>query len=222
VKVILVGRGKIVYFLARQFTKKRIEVLIVTPDAEEAGALARRLSVPVLEGDGTDPKVLQEAGAYRADAVLALMANDEDNLAVCQIAGRLYQVPRTIALVNDPENEEIFQRLDVSVAISATRVLSTLLGEHAGFEEVAKIVSLAEGNVSVSEFILRESAPAAGKTVKTVELPAEALIGGIVRDGKVLIPKGGTKLLAGDRLVVIATQESLDDALRCLAGDLKT
>ena len=63
-------------------------------------------------------------------------------------------MPRTIALVNDPENEEIFQRLDVSVAISATRVLSTLLGEHAGFEEVAKIVSLAEGNVSVSEFIL--------------------------------------------------------------------
>lgn len=218
-KVIIVGSGKIVYYLARHFSKKRLQTFIVAPHADEARELSRRLGVPVLEGDATDPMVLEEAGAYQTDAVLALTPNDEDNLAVCQIAGKMYKVPRTIALVNDPENEEIFHKLNVSVAISPTRILAILLEEQAGFEEIGKMISVAEGNVSVSEVILREGSPAEGAKISTIVFPEEALIGGIIRSGKVLIPKGGTKLQAGDRLIVIATEASLDPALRILTGD---
>ncbi|MGW8323509.1 MAG: potassium channel family protein, partial [Thermodesulfobacteriota bacterium] len=166
-RVLLVGTGRILYYLARQFSRKKILVTIVTPYATEARELSRRTASSVLEGDGTDPQVLEEAGAYQADALLSLMPNDEDNLVVCQIANRVYRVPRTIALVNDPENEEIFHQLNVSVAISATRILSILLEEQAGFEEISRIVSLAEGTVSVSEVILREDGPAAGSTIES-------------------------------------------------------
>ncbi len=217
-KVIVVGSGKIVYYLTRQFAKKRIKTMVVTPDHGEAKDLAQRIGTPVLEGDGTDPHVLGEAGAFQADAVLALTPHDEDNLAVCQIAAQMYHVPRTIALVNDPENEEVFQKLNVSVAISATRILSILFEEQAGFEEIGKMIAVAEGNVSVSEVILREGGPADGTQIKDIPFPDEALIGGVIRNGKVLIPKGGTQLQGGDRLIVIATEVSLDQVLHVLAG----
>jgi trk system potassium uptake protein TrkA len=218
-RVIIVGSGKIVYYLARQFAKKRIKTLVVTPHPDEARELAQRIGEPVLGGDATDPRILEEAGALKADAVLALTPHDEDNLAVCQIASKMYKVPRTIALVNDPENEEIFHKLNVSVAISATRILSILLEEQAGFEEIGKMISVAEGSVSVSEIILREGSPAEGVEIQAIAFPEEALIGGVIRFGRVLIPKGSTQLRAGDRLIVIATETSLDQVLHVLTGE---
>jgi trk system potassium uptake protein TrkA len=133
----------------------------------------------------------------------------------------MYKVPRTIALVNDPENEKIFHKLNVSVAISATRILSVLFEEQAGFEEIGKMISLVEGSVSVSEIILREGSPADGVEIKAMVFPEEALIGGIIRLGKVLIPKGSTKLMGGDRLIVIATETSFDQVLHVLTGEGK-
>jgi trk system potassium uptake protein TrkA len=218
-KVIIVGSGKIAYYLARQFATKKIAAMVVTPQVDEAHHLSQRLGSAVMHGDATDPEVLAEAGALQADVVLALTPYDEDNLAICQIAGQMYKVPRTIALVNDPENEEIFHKLNVSVAISATRILSTLCEEQAGFEEIGKMIAVAEGNVSVSEVILREGSPADGAAIQSIVFPAEALIGGIIRGGKVLIPKGDTILLGGDRLIVIATESSHDQVLHVLAGD---
>lgn len=220
-RVILVGSGKIVYYLARQFSKKKIKTMVVTLDQADAQELAQRIGEPVLAGDATSPGILEEAGAMKADAVLALTPYDEDNLAICQIASKMYKVPRTIALVNDPENEETFHRLNVSAAISATRILSFLLEEQAGFEEIGKIISLAAGEVSVSELILREGSPVDGVEIKSIDFPEEALIGGIIRSGKVLIPKGSTKLIGGDRLIVIATEASLDQVLHVLAGEGK-
>jgi len=218
-RVILVGSGRILYYLARQFNRKELDVQIVTPVKQEGRELSQRVKRPVLVGDATDPKILEDAGAFRADVVLALTPNDEDNLAVCQIARQMYQVPRTIALVNDPENEEIFHKLKVSVAISATRILSIILEEQAGFEEIGKLISVAEGRVSVAEIVLREDSPAAGRSLESMTLPAEALIGGIIRGGKVLIPRGGSQLLAADRLILIATETSMDEAMRTLVGN---
>jgi trk system potassium uptake protein TrkA len=150
---------------------------------------------------------------------LALTPNDEDNLAICQIARQTYKVPRTIALVNDPENEEVFHKLKVSVAISATRILSIILEEQAGFEEIGKMVSVAQGSVSVAEIVLREDSPAAGLSIESLGLPEEALIGGVIREGKVLIPKGGSQLMSEDRLILVATATSMDEAVRLLVGN---
>ena len=218
-KVILVGSGRILYYLARQFIRKDYDVQIVTPAKQEARELSQHLSRPVLAGDVTDPRILEDAGAFRADVVLALTPNDEDNLAICQIARQMYKVPRTITLVNDPENEEVFHKLKVSVAISATRILSTILEEQAGFEEIGKLISVAEGQVSVAEVVIREDSPAAGLTIESIAMPEEALIGGIIREGRVLIPKGGSQLLGADRLILIATETSMDEAMHMLVGN---
>ena len=90
-----------------------------------------------------------------------LVEDNEDNLAVCQIARRMFQIPRTIALVNDPENEEVFRQMGVSVPFSSTQIIARILEERAGFEEVTSLIPVAEGRITVSEVSLRPDAPAA-------------------------------------------------------------
>lgn len=113
-KVILIGGGETIetiYFLARLFVRRAYQVTVINPHPAEAQMLSRQIRATVLLGDGSDPAVLEEAGAARrADVVLSLLPYDPDNLVACQVAHRLYSVPRTLALVNDPDNEVVGAR----------------------------------------------------------------------------------------------------------------
>ncbi|AMV70944.1 TrkA family potassium uptake protein [Desulfuromonas carbonis] len=218
-RVILVGEGKILYFLARQFASKGHTTTIVTADHGQAGTLSRRVRATVLHGDGSDPGVLEEAGARRADVVLALTPRDQDNLAVCQIACRMFRVPRTVGLVNDPENEEVFRQLGVSVAFSATQIIARIIEERAGFEEIASLIPVAEGKVTVSEVALRAESPVVERELQRIAFPEGALIGGIIRAGEVIVPRGSTRLQGGDRLIVISQPDCYDQVLRLLTGE---
>jgi trk system potassium uptake protein TrkA len=217
-RIILVGHGELAYYLARQFAARSYNVTVIVDDPADAGELSRRLDVPVIAADGTDMLVLEQAGARRADVILALTPCDADNLAICQISDRAFQVPRTIALVNDPDNEEVFHRLNVSSAISATRILSTILQEEAGFEQIAEMMPLAQGKISVTEVYLRPEAPAVNRTLRELQLPKSSLVGGLIHAREVSVPDGNTRLQAGDRLVLIATSACLDEALALLVG----
>ncbi len=126
--VILIGGGKTTYFLARQFTGRGYRVAIINRDGTEAKQLSEQVQALVLLGDGSDPTMLEEAGAGQAQVVVALTPHDQDNLVACQLARQMYGVPRTVALVNDPENEAIFVELGVSLTFSATRTLANLIG----------------------------------------------------------------------------------------------
>jgi trk system potassium uptake protein TrkA len=218
-RVIVVGSGKIVYFLARQFISKGYQVTIVSGEEGEAQLLSRRLKATILHGDGSDPRVLDDAGARRAEVVLALTARDQDNLAICQVARRMFRVPRTVGLVNDPENEDIFRKLGVSVAFSATQIIARILEERAGFEEISSLIPVAEGKVTVSEVTLRPEAPVVERELQRIEFPEGALIGGIIRQGEVIVPRGNTRLLSGDRLIVISQPDCYDEVLRLLTGE---
>ncbi|MBN2429021.1 MAG: TrkA family potassium uptake protein [Deltaproteobacteria bacterium] len=218
-RVIMVGCGEIVYFLARQFAGKGFRVTIVTREAHEAGVLSRKLKATVLHGDGSDPVVLDQAGARRAEVVLALTPRDQDNLAVCQIAHHMFRVPRTVALVNDPENEEIFRKLGVTVPFSATQIIAGILEERAGFEEISDLFPVAEGKVTISEVSLRPDSPVVARLVQDLEFPEGALIGGIIRSGEVIIPKGNTQLAETDRLIIISQPGCYDQVLRLLTGE---
>ncbi|MDY0261065.1 TrkA family potassium uptake protein [Syntrophotalea acetylenica] len=218
-RVIVAGAGKLLYYLARQFASKGYQITLVVSDAAEAQALCRRVKALVLHGDGSDPHVLEEAGARTADVVLALASKDQDNLAICQIAHKMFHVPRTVALVNDPQNEDVFHKLGVSVAFSATQIIARILEERAGFEDIASLMPLAGGRVTISEIALREDAPAADKTLRDLALPQGALVGGILRDGHVIVPRGDTSLRGGDRLIIISGPDCYDRVLRLITGE---
>ena len=221
-RLILVGGGETIetiYFLARYFAGQGHHVTIVNPNPDEARTLARRVKATIIAGDGSDPGILAEAGARQADLLLALAPYDPDNLVICQVGQKLYGVPRTLALVNDPENEAVFRQLGISQVFSATQVIGTLIRDQTTFEEVTQAIPVAEGRVQVTEVVLNEDSPATGAVLADLELPEDCLVAAILRDGQLLEAGNQSQLRVGDRLVVISSPQHQEQALHILAGE---
>jgi trk system potassium uptake protein TrkA len=221
-KVILIGGGETIetiYFLAKLFTRRSYQVTVVNPHPAEARMLARQVKATVILADGTDPGVLEEAGARRADVVLALMPYDADNLMACQIAQKLYGVPRTMALANDPDNEQVFRQLGITIVFSATRVIGSLIEGQTVFDEITHLFPAAEGRLNVTEVVLDEDAPATGKSLQELALPGDSLVAAIVRGEGVMVPRGDSRLQAADRLILIALPEKQEEVLHALTGE---
>jgi len=219
-KVLIVGAGKTLYFLCRHFKAKGYEVVVINRNPAECVQLARKLSALVICGDGSDAMILKEAGAREADVVFAITPYDQDNLVICQLAAMQFGVPRAIALANDPDNEPIFEKLGVS-AFSTTQIVSRLIEERASLEQIINLLPVGQGRVNVTEMVLDLDAPAAGKFLKDIVLPEDALVAVAIRDDRPIVPRGGTQLLAGDRLVLITLPENHDAVIEALMGDRK-
>jgi len=219
-KVLIVGSGKTLYFLSRNFTAKGHEVVIINRNREECIQLARRVKATVVCGDGSDAGILQDAGAMGAEVLLALTPNDQDNLIICQLAALKFGVPRTLALTNDPDNAEVFEKLGMS-AFSTTQIIGSLIEQRASLDQVVNLLPVGEGRVNVTEIILDTNAPVAGKYLKDTHLPDNALVAVLIRDGKPLIPRGNNHLLAGDRLVLITLPESHGAVLKVFTGETR-
>lgn len=217
-KVIIVGGGKTLYFLCRNFTAKGYAVVIVNRSREECVQLARQLSATVICGDGSDAEVLKEAGAMGADAVLAITANDQDNLVICQLAALKFGVPRAVALANDPDNAEVFEKLGVS-AFSTTHIVGSLIEQRASLEQVINMLPVGEGRVNVTEIVLNADSPVVGKMLKQISLPENALIAVVIRNQRAIVPRGANDLMAGDRVVVITLPENHGPVLKIFTGE---
>ena len=126
-RIILIGDGNLIYFLGKKFVAEKHQLTIINSNLTEAKNFAHQIKATVILGDGTDPGILKEADIARADIVLALTHHDEDNLVACQIAQQHYGVSRTIALVNDPANQQFFEEMGISVAFSATQIIANLI-----------------------------------------------------------------------------------------------
>jgi len=221
-RVILLGGGETVetiYFLARLFVRRGYDVTIIDPHPAEAQMLARRVEARVLLGDGSDPAILEEAGARQADLVLSLTPQDPDNLVACQVAQKLYGVPRTLALVNDPENEQVFRQLGITEVFSSTKVIGSLIEGRTVFDEITQLFPANEGRHYVTEVVLDQDAPGIDKTLQELDLPADSLVIAIIRDGKVVVPGAEDRLQIADRLIAIALPEHHEALLRALAGE---
>ncbi len=217
-RVIIIGGDRTVYFLARQFVRQDHHVVIINRDAPTSRELAERTKATVVLGDGTDVTRLEEAGARQADVLLALTPHDEDNLVACQIAQRMFGIPRTIAQVNDPDNEPVFQKLGISATVSSARIIGSIIEQETSFEDVTGFVSLARGKVNVSEVHLHAGAPAIGQTLQQLELEGGSLIACIIRNEAVIIPRGSTVLQQDDHLVLISQPEHQQADLETLCG----
>lgn len=219
-KVLIVGSGKTLYFLSRNFTAKGHEVVIINRNREECIQLARRVKATVVCGDGSDAGILQDAGAMGAEVLLALTPNDQDNLIICQLAALKFGVPKTLALTNDPDNAKVFEKLGMS-AFSTTQIIGSLIEQRASLDQVVNLLPVGEGRVNVTEIILDTNAPVAGKYLKDTHLPDNALVAVLIREGKPLISRGNNRLLAGDRLVLITLPESHGAVLKVFTGETR-
>ncbi len=217
-KVIIVGGGRTLYFLCRSFASKGYDVIIINRNRQECVQLARQLKATVVCGDGSDARILKEVGARGADLVLAITPNDQDNLVICQLASLQYGVPRTVALANDPDNAEVFEKLGV-VAFSTTDIIGSLIEQRTYLEQITNLLPVGEGRVNVTEVVLDIESPVAGKLLQEIQLPENALVAVVIRDNQPIVPRGSNQLMPGDRVVLITLPENHGPVLKMFTGE---
>lgn len=209
--MILVGGGNVGMQLAKRLVARGHEVLLMEKDSRQAQKLASVLGEEsVFVGDGCEVAVQKAAGFGRADVVVAVTGEDEDNLVVCQMAKRVWDVKRVLARVNDPSHEAIFVKSGVNQTVSATGIIYSLLEQQITMDDLIPVGALMRGNIEVVEVVLSSRSPARGKTVRELDLPPGTNIVWILRDDHGHIVTGDTLLEEGDTLMAVVPKDAAD------------
>src|ERR687889_1912418 len=196
--VVIVGAGKVGWNLARELIAKRHEITVIESDPVRFGVVEQELEHSAQYGDGSELWVLERGGIERADLVVAVTGDDEDNLLICQIAREKYLCERIIARVNNPRNLQWFELLGIQPAVSATDLILRLIEHEVPRYGLVHLLDLPEERLEIIELEVASEAPAAGKAVEAVDLPEGSLIISVLRGGKGFVPKADTVIEVGD------------------------
>ncbi len=205
--VIVVGAGKVGYYLTRTLIAEGHEVALIEKDPGTTARLAAELGETVVLGDGCEVRLMQDIGMRRADCVVAVTGHDEDNLVVCQMAQRRFHVPRQIARVNNPKNEPLFHLLGITETVASTRLIYSLIDQEVATGESLLLAAIKRGKIVIVRVDLTADSPAAGRMVKDIHLPGECVLATIIRDDHILLPSGTTRLEPSDTVIGVATPE---------------
>lgn len=215
-KIIITGGGRVGYYLAKSLCESNREVIIIESQKEICKEIADSLDVPVIWGDGTTASVLEKAGIRNADVFIAVTGRDENNLIACQTAKRLYNVPKTVAKANNPKNVDNIRRLGVDIVISATESIIALLEREVDHSTIKELIPLNDGKAAVYQVELPENFAYSGKEILNITFPESCNIVSITRGSELIIPRGKTKLLAGDKLLIVSSTGSVNEVRRVL------
>ncbi|WZL72025.1 NAD-binding protein [Clostridiaceae bacterium 35-E11] len=216
--IIIVGGGKEVHFLTKSFISKGYSVTIVNNDEEYCKKLARMHRANIVFGDGTRPYILEDVGVAYADMVIALTPKDPDNLVICQIAEKIYEVKRTFAVVNDPKNIEIFKKLGVDTVISTSNIISSLIEQKVSIDDINNLMPIEEGKLAIMEIEISTSNININKKLSEISLPKDSIVGCIIRDGSAIIPRGDTTINEDDKLIILSLPLVQSDVLKIIRG----
>jgi trk system potassium uptake protein TrkA len=218
VYVVVAGGGKVGYYLARSLIGDGHEVLIVERDKRRADSIAEDLGSVVLRGDACEATTLSEAGASRADVVVAVTGHDEDNLVICQLAKRRFNAGRVVARINNPKNRQIFTLLGVDAAVSSTELILDQIQEQLPGQALVHLIKLRAKDLELVEATLGANSPLVGRTVGRAGLPDNSMLLLILRDGEAVIPTPQTPLAVGDEVIALSRTASEAALRRVLQG----
>ncbi|KAF2958440.1 potassium transporter TrkA [Thermotoga sp. Ku-13t] len=218
-KVVIIGGHKIAYYLARMMISKGYHVYIVNKDPRACEQLAKSLSAVVILGDGSKKNVLEQLRLSSKDLVVILTNTDRDNLIISQMVRHYYGVERIVTLVNDPEDIEIFHRLGVKAAVSPTNILLQTIQGLLLVDEIEEFSMVEEGRLVFLRLEIPETSPSAHKKLKEIPLPNSCVIGAIIRNNTVVIPRGEVELLPEDRVMVLCEPSVQSQVIHLLVGE---
>ncbi len=199
--VLVVGGGKVGYYLTKELSESGHEVVLMEKDRGRADQIADEIGSIVVAKDGCEGSSLAEAGANRADVVAAVTGDDEDNLVICQMAKHHFAVPRTIARVNNPKNQLLFKHLGVDELISPTRMILGSIEQDIPVHELLHLAPLS-AELELLEAHLTDDLPAVGRHPSDVVLPDGCAIIAVVRDDVTETIGPDTVLRPGDKVIV--------------------
>lgn len=218
--IVIIGGGNVGYYLAKALNSSAHEVLLMEKDRQIHKTVADELGEIAVQGDGCEVRLLEEAGVSRADVVVAATGDDADNLVICQMAKRMFSVPRTIARVNNPTNEALFHRLGIDATVSSTKIIYNLIEQEIQSDEVIPLAALRRGHLEIVDIEISERSSVLDRAIADVVMPAEALVVCIIRQDHAMLPREDTRFEAGDTIIALVRAE-LEPELRAIfAGDI--
>lgn len=217
-KVVLVGGRSKAKSLATSLINKGYSVIAINANYEDCLKLAEIDRLTVINGDGTKPFILEDAGAKGADIAIALTNKDEDNLVICELCKKQFHVRKTVAIVSDPKKTEFFYSRGIDSVVCAIAAITGIIEQQAFVDKMATLVPIGEGRVSIAEVPIVGTAPVVGKKLWEINLPKQVIIGCILRGDEAMVPRGDTRILAGDMLVIISSNQQEVEAIRELRG----
>jgi trk/ktr system potassium uptake protein len=219
VYIIVIGGGKVGYYLAKELVEEGHEVLVIEKDSAKCDRIAEELGDIVLLGDGCEASTMEMAGFNRADMLIAVTGDDEDNLAACQVAKAKFNLPRTVARINNPKNEEIFKRLGIDTTVSATAAILAHIEQELPTHPLIHLLTLKGSGLEIVEVKVPDTAAVVGKRVRDISLPEQSLIVLIVdKEGAPRVPGSDEVIRAGDEVLAVARTEAEDTLRTVLAA----
>jgi trk system potassium uptake protein TrkA len=216
-KIVIVGGGKVGYYLAKTLASDKNQLVLIEEDLilcrKIVGEL-NELGVEVVHGDGTDISYLKDAEIEKADILIAVTGYDQSNLVACQLAKNYFSVPRTIARVNNPKNIHVFKKLGVDSVVSSTALIAEILELEIDWSCINEMLFTHAGQVRIKEVAVTSGSTADGRQIADLALPEGTILISIVRNGEVIIPNGQTRLQSGDHVITLTHTDSMDALFR--------
>jgi trk system potassium uptake protein TrkA len=215
--IVIAGGGSVGRFIAEQLVSSGHHITVIDNDADVVTRHTDTIENAVwLRGDACDLDTLRYAGLERADVMASVTGDDEDNLVVSLLAKQEFAVPRVVARVNNPKNEWMFNETwGVDVSVSTPHLITGLVQEAVSVGSFVRLLSFEGGRAKLAEVTLAEGSPAMDKEIAELGFPRDTTVVAILRDEKVVVPRGDTILRLGDEVLVLVTSES-EDAVRAL------
>lgn len=218
-KVAIAGAGNVGTSIASDLRAAGHDVLIIEQDPDLVARLRPTLDVTWFEGDACEVNNLLRAGLSDADVVVAATGDDEDNLVVSLLAKQEFAVPRVVARVNHPKNRWLFNETwGVDVSVSTPHLLTALVEEAVSVGSLVRLLQFAQGEARLVEVTLADESPARGRPLAELDVPRDATIVAVVRDNRVVVPRGDTVLYAHDEVLALVTDDSEEPVRALLVG----
>jgi trk system potassium uptake protein len=219
VYVVVIGGGQVGYYLTRELLAAGHEVVMIEKDPPRARQIADELGSIVVANDGCEGRYQAEAGMARADIVAAVTGDDAVNLAACQIAKMRFNVPRSIARVNNPEHEGLFRQLAIDETVSPIRSILGVIEHEIPVHELLHLAELEGGELEIVEAQLDANSPVVGRELRDVQLPEGSAIAVLLRDDRAVPTRPETRLLSGDRVLAVTSSEREKELRGLLIGE---
>lgn len=217
---VIVGGGKIGEYLARTLLDEGNNIALIEEDSEVATYLSEALSGPalIIHGDGCEVTRQEDAGVSQADVFVATTGQDEDNLAACEIASRVFGISRTLARVNDPKNLRIFRRLGIE-SISSTALIARMIQEEAMLGSMTAVATLNNDEVGLVEInvpAMKNHSDEEGVRALDIDFQEGIRLVAVSHNSNVQVVRSDTRIFPGDQVIVAADTDLLDEARRVL------
>jgi len=215
VYIIIVGGGRLGYYLIKELLNEGHEVLLIEKKAIICENITEEMGSVCVRGDGCEVAILAEVGMGRADMLAAVTGDDEDNLVACQVAKHKFNVPRTVARIRNPQNETLFKKLGVDVTVSATNIILEAIEHEMPTHPLTHLLTIEEKGLEIVEIKISPDSTTVGKSVRELPLPPGSKLALVIRKGrrKLRVPTSNTVLQAEDRIIALTPPES-EEALR--------